>query len=408
MSSQEHAATPGAVTDINNIMAKIMYQADFLCVHPSDAEISPNPEWKRTLARGLAVDEAGSSTLIEQAQTTLDMATQPWPTPSPPKITVAMQNHRRMVCHQLEAQLIPPEDQDQERFLSEFFVSAPDAEEQAAMERTCAYFGKDPDYRPRHVFYVSTQEDNDDYIRILIRKGLRSGRISDHDLRQFVTERMCMVPFFFTILGPDGSDPGPSARHIMAQVTTSGLVDFTELKSDKSVDGAVEAEVAEPYLEVPNSHNTNCSPYQAQKEVGQSPVSGVLSKEKPDEGDDDRSPVSGEPSEENGGEGDGHISPVGGESSDTLDEDDGHGSDDLDTQNTEPTSCGSETGESDYDAYGRMTLALCKAAVEQSNLVNQRAQKQLQHTLLEISQCDKMSNLKSLAKQMREMEDQMD
>jgi hypothetical protein len=38
-----------------------MCQADFLCVHPSDAEVSPITHWKRTLARGLAVDEAGSS-----------------------------------------------------------------------------------------------------------------------------------------------------------------------------------------------------------------------------------------------------------------------------------------------------------------------------------------------------------
>jgi hypothetical protein len=42
-------------------MCKIMDEADFLCVHPSDAELTPIPGWKRNLARGLAVDEAGSS-----------------------------------------------------------------------------------------------------------------------------------------------------------------------------------------------------------------------------------------------------------------------------------------------------------------------------------------------------------
>ncbi|KAG5762434.1 hypothetical protein H9Q69_010695 [Fusarium xylarioides] len=335
-----------------------------------------------------------------------------------------MQNHRRMVYHQLQTQHISLE--DQEKVLSEWFVRAPDAEEQAAMDRTCVFFGKDPGSGPRHTYHISSGV-NDDYIRFAIRRGLRSGRISRQDLRQFITERMVpfeesglrfslalihikyylflerRIPFLFTILGPGGTDPGPRGTRIVAQVTTDGLVDFTEL-NNKSVEGAIEAEVAEQktilhtYLQqVLKSCDTNYSPYQAQKEVDQSPD------EKPDDGDDDRSPVSGEPPEENGDEGDGHISPMSGEPSEMVDEDDGHGSDDLDDQNTAPTSCGSETDESDYDEYGRMALALCKATVEQSHHV-----KQLQRTLLKISQCDKMADLKSLEKQMRETEDQMD
>ncbi|EXK84628.1 hypothetical protein FOQG_11413 [Fusarium oxysporum f. sp. raphani 54005] len=60
ISSQQYAATPGAVSNIDDVLCEIMCQADFLCVHPSDAEVSPITHWKRILARGLAVDEAGS------------------------------------------------------------------------------------------------------------------------------------------------------------------------------------------------------------------------------------------------------------------------------------------------------------------------------------------------------------
>ncbi|KAF5561151.1 hypothetical protein FPHYL_6339 [Fusarium phyllophilum] len=352
-----------------------------------------------------AATSSQKSSLVFRRPANLNTASQVFPTSSPPIITVAMQNHRRMVYHQLQAQHISPE--DQEKVLSEWFVRAPDAEEQAAMERTCVFFGKDPESGPRHTYYISSGV-NDDYIRFAIRRGLRSGRISRQDLRQFITERMVpfeesglrsslaliqikyylflerRIPFLFTILGPGGTDPGPRGTRIVAQVTTDGLVDFTEL-NNKSAEEAVEAEVAEQnailhtYLQsVLKSYDTNYSPYQAQKEVDQSPD------EKPDDGDDDRSPVSGEPSE-------------------MVDEDDGYGSDDLDDQNTAPTSCGSETGESDYDEYGRMALALCKAAVEQSHHVEQ-----LQRTLLKISQCDKMADLQSLDKQIRETEDQMD
>ncbi|PNP75129.1 hypothetical protein FNYG_11617 [Fusarium nygamai] len=355
-----------------------------------------------------------------------DTASQMWPTPSPPTITVAMQNHRRMVYHQLQSQLISPE--DQEKLLCEWFVRVPDAKEQAAIERTRAFFGKDPYSAPHHSYYISN-EVNDDYIRFVIRSGLRRGRISQHDLRQFITERMVpfeesglrfslvliriksflflerRIPFLFTILGPGGSDPGPRGIRIVAQVTTDGLVDFTELKSGKSAEGTVEeagdAEQNTYLQEVLKSHYTNCSPYQ--KEVDQSPVGGVLSKEKPHE-DNGRSPVNGETSEENGGEVGGHISPVGDDPSETVDEDDGHGSDDSDDQNTAPTSCGSETGESDYQERRRIIRELYNAVVEQSK---RRTRKQLEHMSLKISLCDKLADLKSLAKQMSETEDQI-
>nr|RBQ85170.1 hypothetical protein FVER53263_09262 [Fusarium verticillioides] len=355
-------------------------------------------------------------------------ASQMWPTPSsPPTTTVAMQNHRRMVYHQLQSQLISPE--DQEKLLCEWFVKVPDAKEQAAIERTRAFFGKDPYSAPYHSYYISG-EVNDDYIRFVIRSGLRRGRISQQDLREFITERMvpfeesglrfslvliriksylCLerrIPFLFTIRGPGGTDPGPRGARIVAQVTTDGLVDFTELKSGKSVEGTVEAEEAEPQntslQEVLKSYYTNYSLYR--KEVDQSPVSSVLSKEKSHE-DDGRSPVSGEPSEENGGEGGVHISPMDDESSEAVDEDDGHVSDDSYNQTTAPTSCGSETGESDYQERRRIIGELYKAVAEQCK---RRARKELEHMCLKISLCDKMADLKSLAKRMSETEDQMD
>ncbi|KAF5724393.1 hypothetical protein FMUND_850 [Fusarium mundagurra] len=298
--------------------------------------------------------------LVFQLPANLRPASLLWPTPSRPTITVAMQNHRRMVYHQLKAQRISPD--DQEKVLSEWFVRAPDANEKAAMERASVFFGKDPFPRPRHTYYISS-DVNDDYIRFVIRRGLRSGRISRQDLRQFITDRMVpfeesglrfslalihikyylflerRIPFLFTILGPGGTDPGPTGRRIVAQVTTDGLVDFTELNNNKYVEGPVEAEVEVAELnahlhahlqQILKSHDTNCSP---QTEVDQSP-----DEEKPDEGDNDRLSVSSEPSEKNGDEGDSHSS------------------DDLNDQSTAPTSCGSETGESDFEEYGRMTL----------------------------------------------------
>jgi hypothetical protein len=211
------------------------------------------------------------------------------------------------------------------------------------------------------------------------------------------------IPFLFTTRGLGGTDPGPRGTRIVAQVTTDGLIDFTELKSGKSFEGTVEAEEAEPQnthlQEVLKSHYTNYSLYQ--KEVGQSPVSGVLSKEKPDEGDGDKSPVSGETPDENGGEGGVHISPMDDESPETVDEDDSHGSDDSDDQTTAPTSCGSETSESDYQQRRRIIGQLYKAVVEQSK---RRARKELEHMSLKIGLCDKMADLKSLVKQMSETE----
>ncbi|KAG5812458.1 hypothetical protein H9Q74_009860 [Fusarium xylarioides] len=60
MNSAQYATTPGALPNINHVLYRIMCQADFLCVHPADTEISPIPQWKSTIARGLVVDEAGS------------------------------------------------------------------------------------------------------------------------------------------------------------------------------------------------------------------------------------------------------------------------------------------------------------------------------------------------------------
>ncbi|PNP84036.1 hypothetical protein FNYG_02724 [Fusarium nygamai] len=55
----QYTATPNAIPIIERVMCMIMRQADFLCVHPTDAEISPVPTWKSLFARGLVVDDAG-------------------------------------------------------------------------------------------------------------------------------------------------------------------------------------------------------------------------------------------------------------------------------------------------------------------------------------------------------------
>ncbi|KAF5530576.1 DNA helicase [Fusarium napiforme] len=51
-------ATP--IITIKDVLFQVMRQADFLCVHPADTEISPIPQWKITIARGLVIGEAGS------------------------------------------------------------------------------------------------------------------------------------------------------------------------------------------------------------------------------------------------------------------------------------------------------------------------------------------------------------
>jgi hypothetical protein len=61
MDSAKYAATPSAVGNIKYVLFKVMFQADFLCVHPADTNISPIPQWNSFIARGLVIGEAGSS-----------------------------------------------------------------------------------------------------------------------------------------------------------------------------------------------------------------------------------------------------------------------------------------------------------------------------------------------------------
>ncbi|KAF5723280.1 hypothetical protein FMUND_2025 [Fusarium mundagurra] len=65
MNSAQYAATPGALSNLDRVMCEVMCQADFLCVHPSDAGIPAISHWKRLLARGLAIDEAGSMSRVD-------------------------------------------------------------------------------------------------------------------------------------------------------------------------------------------------------------------------------------------------------------------------------------------------------------------------------------------------------
>ncbi|QGI88373.1 hypothetical protein CEK25_003329 [Fusarium fujikuroi] len=55
----QYTATPDAIPILQRTMCRILRQADFLCVHPAEAEISPLPLWKSLFAKGLVVDDAG-------------------------------------------------------------------------------------------------------------------------------------------------------------------------------------------------------------------------------------------------------------------------------------------------------------------------------------------------------------
>ncbi|KAG9495052.1 hypothetical protein J7337_013284 [Fusarium musae] len=60
MDSVKYAATANPIRNIKDVLFQVMCQADFLCVHPADTEMSPIPQWKSTIARGLVISEAGS------------------------------------------------------------------------------------------------------------------------------------------------------------------------------------------------------------------------------------------------------------------------------------------------------------------------------------------------------------
>ncbi|KAF5551282.1 hypothetical protein FMEXI_3400 [Fusarium mexicanum] len=56
----QYTATPNRIPITKKVMGIVMREADFLCVHPTNAEISPVPSWRSHFARGLVVDDAGS------------------------------------------------------------------------------------------------------------------------------------------------------------------------------------------------------------------------------------------------------------------------------------------------------------------------------------------------------------
>ncbi|SCO77112.1 uncharacterized protein FRV6_01324 [Fusarium oxysporum] len=369
-----------------------------------------NGEQQGEGSKNATASQKGTPTTTEDVQAVPDMDCPPYSLSPPPNIPLAVQYHRNMVYHLLQANITL---EDKERSVSDTFVTTRNASERAAMERIATFF------------------DLNENIRAFIRKGVQSGHITEQDIESFVTEQIvpfegptsyaafsqiqtylaqCGVPFVHhrtSVSG--GSAPGCSVRSYMAQKVPSEIIEVNESpntmvdnpvhKSDKSVEEEVEvAESDQPEHfnpEATTSINANCSGYQAQKKVDdRSPVSDVASKEKVDEGDDHGSQTTEAPQ-----------------------------LDDLDAQDTEPAvvgedeSCGNEPrsdtiGESDYDAYERKTLESCEAAVEQSNFHKQRAQEQLEHATSKISQCDEMAQhaaaLRRLVKQRREMENQMD
>ncbi|EWZ81397.1 hypothetical protein FOWG_14927 [Fusarium oxysporum f. sp. lycopersici MN25] len=386
-----------------------------------------NGEQQGEGSKNAAASQKGTPTTTEDVQAAPDMDCPPYSLSPPPNIPLAVQYHRNMVYHLLQANITL---EDKERSVSDAFVTTRNASERAAMERIATFFGISPGVKKSTVSDGSEQDLNEN-IRAFIRKGVQSGHITEQDIESFVTEQIvpfegptsyaafsqiqtylaqCGVPFVHhrtSVSG--GSAPGCSVRSYMAQKVPSEIIEVNESpntmvdnavhKSDKSVEEEVEvAESDQPEHSNPedtSSINANCSGYQAQKKVeDRSPGSDVASKEKVDEGD--------------------------GHGSQTTEV---HQLDDLDAQDTEPAvvgedeSCGNEPrsdtiGESDHDTYERKTLESCEAAVEQSNFHKQRAQEQLEHATSKISQCDEMAQhaaaLRRLVKQRREMENQMD
>ncbi|KAF5634597.1 hypothetical protein F52700_5790 [Fusarium sp. NRRL 52700] len=364
---------------------------------------------KNESSKNAAASQEGIPTFVEQDQATPDTIPSPCPVPSLETITRVMQNHRQMVYHQLKAKCITPE--DQERFVSDFFVFEPNASERAAVERIGNYFGVAPANIPRRLFHGSPQAD-DDYIRAVIRNGLLYGYIPDHDIRGLIAEQIvplgeaglasspaflniaqCLIKFAIPLRVNSVDADGNMVRYI-ARMKPEGYVGFDKLDDTYEItEREVEAEVGESHQpQTSNSEGTSES--QAQKNVERV------------------SPVGGEPSREPVDEGDGHVSPVGFEPSGETIEDDDHGSnasetlqlDDLGDQDTEPTFCGSETRSDsivkrDLDAHDHVVLALCKA-VEHSILGPKRAQKKLNQTLLRMEQCKKrMADRESSEKQ---------
>ncbi|KAF4956676.1 hypothetical protein FGADI_3665 [Fusarium gaditjirri] len=292
-----------------------------------------------------ASPQGGTPTTIEQAQTTPDMNSPPYSRYPPSVLPPAgVLKHRAMVFYQLTQNHITLE--DQARNICEVFVTTPNDSKKAAVKSICTFFGKEPGDRVRLVFDGSEQ-DRDENIRTSIREGRQSGRITDDDIRNLVTEQVvpiegtgpyrepllqffklylseCNVPFVYTGSVSDGSAPGSGVRSYMAKKVPGEIIEVNESpntyktthadkedsqagsmvgnavdKSGKSAEGEVEVEVGEsdrpeqPILEDTNSTNTNGGESEAHKTVDDtSPVSSVPSKEKADEGGDDISPVS--------------------------------------------------------------------------------------------------------------------
>ncbi|KAG7414358.1 hypothetical protein LZL87_009327 [Fusarium oxysporum] len=205
-----------------------------------------------------ASSQKGTPTAIEDVQATPDMDCPPYSLSPPPKIPLAVQYHRNMVYHLLQANITL---EDKERSVSDAFVTTRNASERAAVERIATFFGISPGVKKSTVSDGSEQDLNEN-IRAFIRKGVQSGRITEQDIKSFITEQIvpfegptsypafsqiqtylaqCCVPFVYhqkSVSG--GSAPGCSVRSYMAQKVPGEIIEVNESPNTYKITNAEE------------------------------------------------------------------------------------------------------------------------------------------------------------------------
>ncbi|RKK20595.1 hypothetical protein BFJ66_g6583 [Fusarium oxysporum f. sp. cepae] len=217
-----------------------------------------NGEQQGEGSKNAAASQKGTPTTTEDVQAAPDMDCPPYSLSPPPNIPLAVQYHRNMVYHLLQANITL---EDKERSVSDAFVTTRNASERAAMERIATFFGISPGVKKSTVSDGSEQDLNEN-IRAFIRKGVQSGHITEQDIESFVTEQIvpfegptsyaafsqiqtylaqCGVPFVHhrtSVSG--GSAPGCSVRSYMAQKVPSEIIEVNESPNRYKITNAEE------------------------------------------------------------------------------------------------------------------------------------------------------------------------
>ncbi|EMT70593.1 hypothetical protein FOC4_g10009058 [Fusarium odoratissimum] len=212
-----------------------------------------NGEQQGEGSKNAAASQKGTPTTTEDVQAAPDMDCPPYSLSPPPNIPLAVQYHRNMVYHLLQANITL---EDKERSVSDAFVTTRNASERAAVERIATFFGISPGVKKSTVSDGSEQDLNEN-IRAFIRKGVQSGRITEQDIKSFVTEQIvpfegptsyaafsqiqtylaqCGVPF----VHHQTSVSGCSVRSYMAQKVPSEIIEVNESPNTYKITNAEE------------------------------------------------------------------------------------------------------------------------------------------------------------------------